>query len=211
VLRQARPSDLAACYRVCLETGDHGADGTPFYTDDPDALGRVFVGPYLAFEPTLSFVIEDSDGVCGYVLATADSQAFFQRYEAEWRPVLTAAFPEPSGDSAGWTRAEQMHWEYHHPDLHCPQPAAIYPAHAHIDLLPRAQGRGLGGPMMRHILAELTARGVPGVHLGVSGRNARALRFYARLGFSELERTGTPGDEVIYLGLRLAKRTEGSA
>ena len=209
LLRPARPDDLAACYRVCLETGDHGGDGTPFYADDPDALGRVFVGPYLAFEPELSFVLEDDQGVCGYVLATADSQAFFQRYEAEWRPALAAAFPEPSGDSTRWTRAEQMHREYHHPDYHCPEPAGQYPAHAHIDLLPRAQGRGFGGPMMRHIAALLTRRGVPGVHLGVSGRNTRALAFYAKLGFSELGRTGAAGDVVIYLGLRLSASTEG--
>jgi protein O-GlcNAcase/histone acetyltransferase len=211
LLRQARPDDLAACYRVCLETGDHGADGTPFYTDDPDALGRVFVGPYLAFEPGLSFVLEDSEGVCGYVLATADSKAFFQRYDTEWRPVLTAAFPEPTGDSTSWTRAEQMHREYHHPDYHCPEPADIYPAHAHIDLLPRVQGLGFGPPMMRHIVTQLRQRGVPGVHLGVSGRNERALGFYARLGFEELGRTGSPGDHVIYLGLRLAQDTEGNA
>lgn len=208
LLRHARADDRAACYRVCLETGDHGADGTPFYTDDPDALGRIFVGPYLAFEPELAFVLEDSEGVCGYVLATANSARFFQRYEADWRPQLMASFAEPAGDRATWTRAEQIHHEYHHPDYHCPEPSEVFPAHAHIDLLPRAQGLGFGKPMMRHIVAELAALGVPGVHLGVSGRNQRALAFYAGLGFHELERTGTPGDEVIYLGLRLSSTME---
>ena len=211
LLRQARPADRAACYRVCLETGDHGADGTSFYTDDPDALGRIFVGPYLAFEPELSFVLEDDEGVCGYVLATTDSRAFFARYEAEWRPALARDFPEPCGDPAGWTRAQQVHREYHHPDYHCPEPYDSYPAHAHIDLVPRAQGRGFGQPMMQHIVAELAKRGVPGVHLGVSGRNERALAFYARLGFTELGRTGSPGDGVIYLGLRLGVRRESAA
>ena len=208
LLRLARPDDQAACYRVCLETGDHGADGTPFYTDDPDALGRIFVGPYLAFAPELSFVLEDDQGVCGYVLATTNSRRFFERYEREWRPDLVAHFPKPVGDAASWTRAQQVHWEYHHPDYHCPEPYEQYPAHAHIDLMPRAQGLGYGGPMMRQIVAELHRRGVPGVHLGVSGRNQRALRFYARLGFEELGKTGAPGAEVIYLGLKLAAEQE---
>lgn len=208
LLRLARPDDLAACYRVCLETGDHGADGTPYYPDDADALGRIFVGPYLAFEPELSFVLEDDQGVCGYVLATTDSRKFFERYEREWRPDLVARFPEPFGDAASWSRAQQVHYEYHHPDYHCPEPYEQYPAHAHIDLVPRAQGLGYGGPMMRLIVAELHRRGVAGVHLGVSGRNQRALRFYARLGFEELGKTGAPGAEVIYLGLRISAEKE---
>ena len=203
VLRPARDADRAATARVCLETGDHGADGTPFYTDDPDALARIYVWPYLALEPGLAFVLEDDEGVCGYVLAAADSRRFYARYEAEWRPRLAAEFPEPEGDPAGWTRAQRVHRSYHRPDYHCPEPYAAYPAHAHIDLLPRVQGKGQGGPMMRHVLAALAAQGVPGVHLGVSGRNTRALGFYRRLGFTELERAGGPGDECVYLGLRL--------
>jgi len=209
ILRPARRDDLAGCFRVCLETGDHGADGTPFYTDDPDALARIYVGPYLELEPDLAFVLEDEQGVCGYVLAALDSRSFYARYESEIRPRIAAAFPEPSGDPATWTRAQHVHRSYHHPDYHCPEPAATYPAHAHIDLVPRAQGRGYGGPMMRHVIDALARRGAPGVHLGVSSRNDRGLAFYARLGFTELERRGPPGDQTVYLGLRLVPAAPG--
>jgi ribosomal protein S18 acetylase RimI-like enzyme len=64
--------------------------------------------------------------------------------------------------------------------------------------------------MMRHILAELARRGAPGVHLGVSGKNPRALAFYARLGFVELEWRGPPDDQAVYLGLRLAAASSGA-
>ena len=67
-IRLAQTGDQAAAYYVCLKTGDHGRDGEPFYRDDPDALGRIFVGPYLAYEPQLSLVVEDQHGVCGYAL-----------------------------------------------------------------------------------------------------------------------------------------------
>jgi protein O-GlcNAcase/histone acetyltransferase len=211
VLRPARADDLAGCARVCLETGDHGADGTPFYTDDPDALARIYVAPYLALEGDLAFVLEDEQGICGYVLAALDSRSFYARYEVELRPLLAAAFPEPVGDPTRWTRAQHVHRSYHHPDYHCPGPAAAYPAHAHIDLAPRAQGHGYGGLMMRHILAELARRGAPGVHLGVSGRNPRAIAFYERLGFVELERRGSPDDQTVYMGLRLSPVTPGAA
>src|SRR4029450_3497214 len=102
MIRTARIEDLPAAYYVCLKTGDHGQDGEPFYRDDPDALGRIFVGPYLAFEPGLSLILEDREVVCGYALGPFDSRAFFDRYDREWRPGLAAQFPEPQGDSREW-------------------------------------------------------------------------------------------------------------
>jgi ribosomal protein S18 acetylase RimI-like enzyme len=198
--RAARPSDQAAAYYVCLKTGDHGRDGEPFYRDDPDALGRIFVGPYLAFEPELSLVLEDDQGVCGYALGAFDSRAFYARYEREWRPDLCARFPLPQGDPATWTRARTVHSWYHQPDYFCPEPYAAYPSHMHIDLLERARGQGYGRRMMESTMAKLRERGSPGAHVGVSALNAPAPGFYARLGFHELARVGTGSDECIYLG-----------
>jgi ribosomal protein S18 acetylase RimI-like enzyme len=204
-IRPARPGDEAGSYYVCLKTGDQGQDGEPFYRDDPDALGRIFVGPYLAFEPGLSVILEDADGICGYALGAFDSRAFYQRYEREWRPGLAARFPEPQGDSREWTRLEHIHHLYHHPDYFCPEPYADYPSHSHIDLLPRAQGRGLGRRMLTRVFEALAERGSPGVHLGVSARNTRAHAFYRKLGFQELTRDGDGQDAIVYMGLPLSK------
>ncbi|HYE29834.1 MAG TPA: GNAT family N-acetyltransferase [Methylomirabilota bacterium] len=191
---------------MCLKTGDFGSDGEPFYREDPDALGRIFVGPYLLFEPELSFVLEDEQGVCGYALGALDSRAFYDRYEREWRPQLCAEFPMPPGDESSWSRVQQVHSWYHHPDYYCPEPREVYPSHLHIDLLPRAQGRGLGGRMIATLLDELRKRKSPGVHLGVSKLNVRAQRFYQKLGFRTLVEVGQGNAAVIYMGLRL--RTE---
>ena len=95
IIRPARPADQAAAYYVCLKTGDFGKDGEPFYREDPDALGRIFVGPYLAYEPELSLILEDAQGVCGYALGAFDSRAFYARYEKEWRPDLCRRFAVP--------------------------------------------------------------------------------------------------------------------
>ena len=62
-IRTARPGDEPGAYHVCLKTGDYGRDGEPFYREDPDALGRIFVGPYLEFEPEFGLVVEDDQGV----------------------------------------------------------------------------------------------------------------------------------------------------
>lgn len=202
-IRPARPEDQAATYYICLKTGDHGGDGEPFYRDDPDALARIFVGPYLAFEPELAFVIEDAEGVCGYALGAFDSREFYARYDREWRPRLCVEFPMPTGDPATWTRAQQVHSWYHQPDYFCPEPYESWPAHAHIDLLERARGQGQGRRLMEAVMARLRERGSPGVHLGVSMRNPRALGFYARLGFREVARTGSWGSGGIYLARSL--------
>ncbi|HPC61297.1 MAG TPA: GNAT family N-acetyltransferase [Verrucomicrobiota bacterium] len=203
-IRPARPGDEPGAYYVCLKTGDFGKDGEPFYREDPDALGRIFVGPYLAFEPGLALILEDNEGICGYALGALDSRAFYARYEAEWRPALCARFPEPQGDPGQWSRVQTVYYWYHHPDYFTPEPYAAYPSHLHIDLLPRAQGRGFGRRMLEQVMDNLRQRGSPGAHLGVSMLNQPALGFYLRLGFRELVRVGSGADGCIYLGKSFA-------
>lgn len=201
--RPARPGDQPGAYYVCLKTGDFGKDGEPYYREDPDALGRIFVGPYLRFEPDLSLILEDDQGVCGYALGAFDSRVFYQRYEQEWRPELCARFPAPSGPPETWNRVQQIHHLYHHPDYFCPDPYDQYPSHLHIDLLPRAQGRGFGRQMIEELVRRLKERHSPGVHLGMSAHNTPAYGFYQRLGFRELIRTGSGADASIYMGRKL--------
>ena len=203
VIRRATADDERGAFYVCLKTGDHGSDGEPLYRDDPDALGRVFVGPYLAFEPELSLVLEDDAGICGYALGALDSRAFYGRYEARWRPALCARYADPAGDSGEWTPVQHVHHTYHHPDYFCPEPYDEYPSHLHIDLLPRAQRRGYGRRLLEQNMSTLRRLGSPGVHLGVSERNVRARRFYEHLGFRELTRNGSGDAACIYMGLRL--------
>ena len=202
-IRSVRPDDQAAAYYICLKTGDHGRDGEPFYRDDPDALGRIFVGPYMAFEPQLGLILEDEHGICGYAFGCVDSRAFYARYESEWRPQLCASFPMPQGDPATWSRAQTVHAWYHEPDYYCPEPYEAYPSHMHIDLLDRAQGLGFGRRMMAEGMDRLRRLGSPGVHLGVSVRNEPAQAFYRKLGFRELIRVGSATDGVVYMGKAL--------
>jgi GNAT superfamily N-acetyltransferase len=205
-IRPACGGDQPGAYRVCLKTGDHGRDGTLLYREDPDALGRIFVGPYLALEPQLSLILEDALGICGYALAALDSAAFYARYESEWRPRLCAQFPSPAGDPGDWTPTQHVYDAYHHPDYFCPDPYESYPSHLHIDLLPRAQGRGFGRRMMEQVMDLLRRRGSPGAHLGVSVLNSHAHSFYAHLGFRELTTTGSGESGCVYMGITLGSR-----
>jgi len=202
-VRKGKMEDLQAAYHICLKTGNHGADGERMYQDDPDALGRIFVGPYLAFEPEHSLILEDNEGICGYAFAAFDSKGFYERYEKEWRPKLCAEFPMSEADQTQWTPVQLVHSWYHEPDYHCPEPYEQYPSHLHIDFLERARGHGFGRALMEDLMRQLKQEGSPGVHLGVSIRNTPALGFYPKLGFKELDRVGGPDDGCIYLGKKL--------
>jgi ribosomal protein S18 acetylase RimI-like enzyme len=203
IVRDYRPGDEGPAYFVCLKTGNQGDDGEVFYQEDPDALGRIFVGPYLRFEPELALMLEDDKGVCGYALGALHSKAFYERYEREWRPKLCARFLAPVGDPASWTRVQAVHYFYHHPDYFCPEPYEVYPAHLHIDLMPRMHRQGFGTRMMNELMDRLRSKGAPGVHLGMAASNDRAYRFYTNLGFVELCRRGVGDEETIYMGKRL--------
>lgn len=200
-IRMFRPGDEAAAYHVCLKTGDHGKDGEPFYREDPDALGRIYVGPYLRFAPELALILEDEEGICGYSLAVLDSKTFFDRYENEWRGELVSQFPEPTGDKSDWSRVQEAHYLYHHPDYFCPEPYNEYPSHLHIDLLERAQGGGHGRRLIERLLELLRDQGSVGVHLGMSITNDPAYGFYRKLGFKELIRD----EGSIYMGMKLTR------
>ncbi|MBK6872609.1 MAG: GNAT family N-acetyltransferase [Kineosporiaceae bacterium] len=188
---------MPGAYRVCLLTGDAGEDASGRH-DNPDLLGHTYVGPYLAADDGPNLVVVDSEGVCGYLLATADTTRFERWREAEWLPALRAQYPIGSGTP----RDGELTGLLHHPPCSPPELLTDHPAHLHIDLLPRAQGQGWGRRLMDHLADTLQARGVRGVHLGVSPDNARARGFYARLGYREL----LQGDDVIYLGLGLRRQ-----
>ncbi|MEW6423120.1 MAG: GNAT family N-acetyltransferase [Deinococcota bacterium] len=199
-LRPASPADRAALYRICLQTADSGADGTHLYRD-PLLVGHIYAGPYLAFAPEHTFVLEDGEGVCGYVLGVAETAAFEARLEREWWPALRARYPDPANvRPEERTPDERLMHLIHHPALHAPLLLAEYPAHLHIDLLPRAQGRGQGRRLLDRLFSSLREMGSPGVQLGVGGRNTRAQAFYRHIGFSELRRS--PGGSLV-MGLKL--------
>jgi len=198
-IRDYRPGDEQAANYVCLRCGDRGKDGAPFYEEDPDALGRIYVAPYLKFSSELALILEDEEGVCGYALATLDSHTFYDRYEKEWRPALCEQFPDPMGDPSGWNRMQQVHHSYHAPVYFCPEPYDEYPSHLHIDFLERVRGQGLGRRMIDTIIERLRSMGSPGVHLGLSNVNEAAYGFYLALGFKELTRH----NNTIFMGMKL--------
>ncbi len=203
-IRPYQPQDLAAVYEVCLRTGDAGRDASHLI-DDPDILGHLYVGPYVTLEPELAFVLEDAQGVCGYVLGALDSERFEQRFRCEWLPRLRPRYPAPSGEPASWSATEQLYHRLHHPGSDLPEALRTYPSHLHIDLLERAQGRGHGRRMMRRLLSALREHGSYGVWLGVDRRNERAIGFYRTVGFMTIA-SGYEASTTLFMAMPLGRR-----
>jgi ribosomal protein S18 acetylase RimI-like enzyme len=181
-LRAFATCDLPGMYRVCLLTGDAGSDATGAYRD-PDLLGHVYAGPYPVADPGLTWVVTDDAGtVAGYVVGTADSQAFARWQEESWWPALRERLPRPD-EADDPRRDHELLRVVHDGATYDPAVTDAYPAHLHIDLLPHAQGRGLGRTLIATLAAALRERGVPGLHLGVSAANTGAIAFYDRVGF----------------------------
>lgn len=195
VIRPYHASDCVALYRVCLLTGDSGQDASDLY-HDPELLGHIYVGPYLAYEPDLCFTLTQNGAPCGYVLGTRDTVEFYSRCEREWYPVLRGRYPLPAQDDRT-PDAELV--RLIHAGRRERLELADYPAHLHIDLLPSAQGQGQGRRLIETLTARLRKLGVPGVHLGVSALNTGAIQFYERVGFDVIQANET----WIAYGMRL--------
>ncbi|HLK24189.1 MAG TPA: GNAT family N-acetyltransferase [Caulobacteraceae bacterium] len=186
-IRAYREDDLDAIYRICLMTGASGQDASQLYKD-PKIIGHVYAGPYGVLQPQSALVVEDEEGVGGYIIGARDTPAFEAELEEAWWPRLRDEYPDPVGKRyAELTWDERMQRHIHHPTRTPPEITQPYPAHLHIDLLPRFQGRGLGKILIDRWFDLMRSMGARGVHLGVGTANERGVRFYRAYGFKELD------------------------
>lgn len=193
-IRRATLHDLPGVYRVCLQTGEAGADATAIYRN-PDLLGHVYVGPYVVGAREYALVVGDDDGVAGYCLAASDTMSFAAWAEREWWPPLRTAFPKRSGATPDAGVIEL----FHEPPIAPLDVVEAYPAHLHIDLLARVRAGGLGRRLIEKQLDQLAAAGVEACHLTVAATNENAIAFYRHLGWSVLRED----EGAWYMGFHL--------
>lgn len=188
-MRQAVWSDAVYLYGICLGTADSGKDAAALF-NDPLLVGQYYAAPYLFYDPSCCFVVEDEGVPKGYILGAADTGAFNRWMETLWLPPLRRRYPDPYPEEKIRTEAERNMLRMLHWPLPPDNPFPGYPAHLHIDLLPEIQGKGWGRSLMEALLGELRKRRVPGVHLGVGRSNTAAAAFYYKMGFTLLEEAG---------------------
>jgi len=195
-IQSYKPEDKSSLYNICLQTGDSGKDATTLFTD-PLVLGHIYAGPYMKYEPQSVFVVHDKEGSCGYIMGAMNSIVFYDWMNNNWLPDIRNNYNQPSGDPSKWNKTEKT--INHLFDPPNKKLFAEFPAHLHIDLLPRAQGKGQGKLMMDHYIYHLRNHNIMGVHLELSLENERAFKFYKKYGMHELDRY----EESIFMGLYL--------
>ncbi|MHA3683733.1 GNAT family N-acetyltransferase [Leucobacter sp. HY1908] len=208
-------ADSAALADVCTRTANVGADATGMLCDDA-LWGDLFAVPYGVHDASLCWVVEAVGGpaawftvgpaagrVVGYIVGTADTRAFARWFRTEWWASRAGRYLR--GAQGGALQDEFLAYgDGISPEAQSAAASALtrdYPAHLHINLLPEAQGSGLGRRLINTLCDELVRRGVPGLHLTMNAKNAPAGAFYERLGFRFL---ATDGADTTY-GMRFAK------
>lgn len=195
-LRPYRASDLGALYDICLVTGDSGQDAAPLHSDG-QLLGHVYSAPYGVLEPAHVFVAEDAEGVAGYVVGTHDTHAFEARLEREWWPALRARYAQVP--DAQLTPADRQRVAtIREPGSNPADIVARYPAHIHMNLLPRLRGQRVGTGLLQLWVAQAREAGVKGIHLGANTANVGGVAFWSR-NFEQLRIEG----RSVWFGMTL--------
>jgi GNAT superfamily N-acetyltransferase len=196
-LRSVQSDDIPMLYNICLVTGAAGQDASALH-NDPELIGHIYAAPYAVLEPAQALVAEDEQGVAGYLVGTFDTDGFAERLEQYWWPGLRRRFADPilvltEADRA--RVASIMRPERNPPDL-----VELYPAHIHMNLLPRLRGQGVGRALVQKWVGEARAAGVRGIHLGASARNSGGIAFWQKVGFAPVRRT----DQTAWFGMALS-------
>jgi GNAT superfamily N-acetyltransferase len=199
-LRPFRTDDLDDLYRISLATGAAGGDASHLYAD-PRLMGHIYVAPYAKLEAQLALVVEDQGGVAGFAVGAVDTAAWEGRLESEWWPVLRAQYAMPSkADASAWTPDQRRIAMIHRPAR---TPSAVtreFPAHLHLNLLPRLHGRGVGTELFKQWLAAAGRAGAEAMHVAVNRANVGAIRFWVRMGFVDVTHDGLAEGRTVWMG-----------
>lgn len=184
--RPYRPRDRAAIRDICAATASCGRPA-------PDCVGDEWIWAefwtryFTDREPRHTWVVEDpSRGrVVGYLTGTADARraetyAPFLLPGVIWRVIRRRLLRRPVARRALRGLARSLLAG----ELDVPaRMLRRYPATLHIDLLPPAQGCGLGRELFRVYVGAMRSLGVPGVHAQSLSVNHAVARFNERVGF----------------------------
>ena len=199
-IRAFRSADLEALYAISLATGHEGGDASHLYSDHK-LIGHIYSAPYALLEPRLALVVEDDDGIAGFAVGTLDTATWQERLEAEWWLKLRRQYADPGATPATeWSADQRRAHAIHRPRRTPQQIVELYPAHLHLNLLKRTQGRGAGTMLFSEWMARASREGVGATHVGVNSANARAVQFWSKGGFDRLKLEDGGSDRTIWMG-----------
>jgi ribosomal protein S18 acetylase RimI-like enzyme len=186
--------------------GEGAPSGSLWGHEESEAA--VYLDPYMDLEPGSLFVAAADGDLVGYLAGCLDSAQFLseservgeavRRYRLIFRPGAAAFFARALTDTA-WAALRREPTAGDFDD-------ARWPSHLHINVAPEARGTVVADRLMERWLDRLRDAGSPGCHLQTLAENARAVRFFERVGFARHGPTPlVPG--LRYGGGRLHQQT----
>lgn len=203
-LRLYKGQDLESLYAISLATGASGGDASALH-EDPRIVGQIYSAPYTKFCPETCFVATDVAGVAGYIVGAVDTRDFEEQLRRLWWPGLRAIYPDPGGaPDPEWTADQRRHHMIHHPAQTPEDVVSHYPSHVHMNLLPRAQGQGIGPALLELWISVARDHGATAIHVGSNRQNERAYGFWRSQGFELLEsQSAEKKSRTVWLGRQL--------
>ena len=200
-LRPVEGKDTESLYSISLATGANGEDAASLY-EDGRMMGHIYSAPYAALSPSTCFVAEIGREVVGFAVGAIDTCSFEEQLEDEWWPRLRAIYADPQElPRSIWNADQKRCFMIHHPQKTPAEITKEYPSHLHLNLLPQAQGIGIGSSLSKSWLHKARTLGAIGAHVGVNAQNKRALRFWTARGFQNLDHLIEPGStRTVWLG-----------
>lgn len=196
LIRAYRPDDRDAVRTIACETADRGEPVERFFHDRrvfADLLTRY----YTDYEPHSLWVAEADGRVVGYLTGCLDTQRYWRLMcrdiipRALWQAVCRGILGSPQT----WRVVLAGIQTFAADGGRRAVSAATHPGHLHLNLVRAVRGQRVGQQLLEQFLAQARAAGVPGVHAAVREDNAAGRRFFDRMGFQVL---GRSGNTVMY-------------
>ncbi|KAK3094526.1 hypothetical protein FSP39_002884 [Pinctada imbricata] len=197
--RPYRPSDEPSVYSVCLKTCDDSMDGTEVFPELPQLIGDRIIGGLVTLSPEYCFVVEDDEGVCGYVVAALDSKDLLNKAELSWVPAMCEKYPKPNKEDL--TPSDEVIMSFHNKQREVPESVLQrYPSIVRVDFIPpRVEDYSVPKRLLACALTALKTRGSIGVHVEMNVGDKCMIDHYQRMGFLPIA-TDSTCDDVVYLG-----------
>ncbi len=186
-IRPFQSPDRTAVYEIFGLTAYHGRS-CDFFFDHKEWLAELVVDTYLDFEPSACFVAEKNGRIVGYLTGTLDTIQMHRVWIRKILPRLCLHFV--SWGVWKFPRTWRFFWkailsalkkEGRYPR----EVREEFPAHLHINILPRFHRQGLGQLLVARFVEYLREKNVWRVHARTSRPDGRH-PFFERLGFKPL-------------------------
>lgn len=182
-IRKYKNKDFEAFRKICIDTAAENMRDT---AEKEKTLTLTYCEYYVERESGVCFALADeNDTAVGYIICAADNRLYAKSFKPYAKKIAKISLKQGLGAYFG----ARMYKPFYND----------YPAHLHIDILPKYQHSGYGTKLMNALKQELRSRNIKGVMLCVGSSNENAVRFYKKNGFKVLQ--NVPGG--IYMGCKL--------